>query len=402
VAAPGDTTSSDEGNDPVAAGSQRPAARVGVVGMSIDDPCGVRDHAQRLADGLTGDALACSLHWLSRSHGSLAGERREVRAWAARLDGELEREHADAVLLHYSVFAFSHRGVPLLARPILAALRRSQLPLVTFMHEYAYPWRLGGARGKVWAATQRVVLREVVRSSSVLVVSADARAGWLRSRAWLPDRPIAVAPVFSNLPAAAAQPAPAGASGRATLGLFGYGHEGVDVATVLDALAEVRARAGEVRLSLLGAPGEPSPAASRWRREAGRRGLGEAIEFSGRLPSQELADALAASDVLLFAERGGPTSRKTTLAASLASGRPVVALDGPDSWPQLAGAGGAVIVAPWSRALADAIVVLLEDRAASERQGQLGRSFAERAMSVESSVQVLGAALRAAIDGRQS
>ncbi len=402
MAALGDVTSGGDRAEPIAAGSQRPAARIGVVGVSIDDPCGVRDHAQRLAEGLADDALACSLHWLSRSHGSLTGERRELRAWAARLDGELELERADAVLLHYSVFAFSHRGVPLLVHPILAALARSQLPLVTFMHEYAYPWRLGGARGKVWAATQRVVLREVVRSSSALVVSADTRAGWLRSRAWLPARPISVAPVFSNLPAGAARAAPTGASGAATLGLFGYGHEGVDLATVLDALGDLRARAVDVRLRLLGAPGEPSSAASRWRREAGRRGLSGAIEFSGRLPAQELADALAGCDVLLFAERGGPTSRKTTLAASLASGRPVVALDGPDGWPQLASAGGAVIVAPWSRALADAIVGLLEDRAAGERQGQHGRVFAEQAMSVESSVQVVGGALRAVIDDRQS
>jgi glycosyltransferase involved in cell wall biosynthesis len=369
--------------------------RVATIGISIDDPCGVRDHAALLADGLAADGFTSSLHWLSRSAGPIVAERSELRGWAAAIPGELASEHAEAVLLHYSVFAFAHRGVPIYARPVLAAIRRSRLPLVTFMHEYAYPWQLGGARGKLWAATQRFVLREVVRASSALVASADARAGWLRSRAWLPDRAISVAPVFSNLPATLGpSPAPAGAR---ELGLFGYGHEGVDFSTVLDALRAVRERAGDVRLTLLGAPGSPSPAAARWEREAAARGLAGAIGFSGRLPAQQLADALAACDVLLFAERGGATSRKTTLAASLSSARPVVALDGSNGWSELSRAGAATIVEPHARALADAIERLLADRDERERQGELGRRFAARAMSVENSATVVGAALRRAI-----
>jgi glycosyltransferase involved in cell wall biosynthesis len=387
----------------------RPSApatpRVAVLGISVDDPCGVRDHAAILADALAGAGIACSLHWLSRSGRSLGAERSEVRAWTRALAGELERDRADAVLLHYSVFAFAHRGVPVFTRPALAAIRRSSLPLVTFMHEYAYPWRLGGARGKVWAATQRVALREVVSASDNLVVSADARAEWLRSRAWLARRAISVAPIFSNLPPAAplardarTEASDASAADSAGLiGLFGYGHEGADVVSVLDALRALRERAGEVRLTLLGAPGSRSPAAARWRHAAAERGLQGALEFSGRLPAQELSDALARCDVLLFAERGGATSRKTTLAASLASGRAVVALDGPNGWSELSRARAAVIVEPRGQPLADAITRLLADREARERQGELGRAFAERAMSVEHSAGVVGAALTAAV-----
>jgi glycosyltransferase involved in cell wall biosynthesis len=392
----GDDAAHDRDERPAAGAAEQTAApvRIAVVGLSSDDPCGVRDHAARLADALAGDRLTCSIHWLSRSPGSLRIERAQVRGWAHSLRDELVRARADAVLLHYSVFAFSHRGVPLFARPVLSAVRSSRLPLVTFMHEYAYPWHLGGARGKVWAATQRIALRDVVASSDRLIVSADERAAWLRSRAWLAERPVSVAPVFSNLPRAGELVRP---SEVPTLGLFGYGHEGVDVATVLDALRELRDRAGDVRLMLLGAPGSPSAAAARWQRKAAARGLASAIDFSGRLAAEELTAALAGCDVLLFAERGGPTSRKTTLAASLASGRPVVALDGPATWPQLARTRAVVIVAPWARALADAVAPLLEDRAARERQGRAGREFAARAMSVERSVEIVCDALRAAI-----
>jgi glycosyltransferase involved in cell wall biosynthesis len=369
-------------------------ARVGVIGISIDEPCGVRDHAGLLADALSAEGISCSLHWLSRSDGSLGAARAEARKWVEMVTDELERDRPDAILLHYSVFAFSHRGVPVFTGPLLAALRRLRLPLVSFMHEYAYPWRLGGLRGKVWAVTQRAALVNVVRASATVVVSGDARADWLRGRVWLPHRPTLVAPVFSNLPSAAGG---SQSPGEVRLGLFGYGHEGVAATTVLDALRLLHDRGSELELVLLGAPGRASAAGARWAGAADRRGIPGALSFSGRLPAQELSNALAGCEVLLFAENGGPTSRKTTLAASLASGRPVVALDGPNSWPELLRAEATLLVEPDARSLAKALTSLLEDRGARERQGQLGRAFAEREMSVAHSAGIVAGALGRAI-----
>jgi len=297
------------------------------------------------------------------------------------------------VLLHYSVFAFSHRGLPVLLRPVMSALRGLGIPLVSVMHELAYPWHMGGLRGKAWASSQRLALRSLVRDSAGIVVSADARAEWLRTRAWLPSRPTAVAPVFSNLPAAADAQAPR----RGRLGLFGYAHEGVAVDTVLDALALARASHSELELVLLGAPGHASPAGGRWRQAAAQRGLADALSFSERLPATQLADALAACELLLFAERGGPTSRKTTLAASLASGRPLIALDGPNSWGELRAGRAATIVAAEPSSLAAAIVGLYADGDARTSQGARGREFAERTMSVEHSASVVADALRQAL-----
>jgi glycosyltransferase involved in cell wall biosynthesis len=372
-----------------------PDIRVAVLGVSIDDPCGVRDHAALLAEALGAQGVSCSLHWLSRSGGSLAPEHAEVRDWAQATARELRQDPPQALLLHYSVFALSHRGVPLLLRPVLSALRTLQLPLVGFMHELAYPWRLGGPRGKVWAATQRVALRRLVHDCAGIVVTAEARAEWLRTRAWLPSRPTAVAPVFPNLPGAdrlhAVEP------GR--LGLFGYAHEGVARTVVLDALRLARERHGELRLELLGAPGSSSPAGEGWREAAAGRGLSDALGFSERLPAQQLADALASCELLLFAERGGPTSRKTTLAAALASGRPLVALDGPNGWRELLAARAVRATRPDGPALAEAIVGLLADEDARARLGERGRAFAERTMSVEHSASVVAGALARALGG---
>jgi glycosyltransferase involved in cell wall biosynthesis len=377
-----------------------PGARVDSIGISIDQPCGVRDHAVLLAAALAEGGCSCPLHWLSRRGMALAAERADVRACAQTLTRELRRSPPDALLLHYSVFAFSHRGLPVFVRPVLAALRERNVPRVTFMHEFAYPWHLGGLRGKVWAATQRLALRDVVRSSAAVVVSSDARAEWFLSRPWLPRRPTFVAPVFPNLPAAdaraTAERSPDG-GGVARVGLFGYAHEGVAVDTVLDALRLLREDGAELELVLLGAPGRASPAGAHWEQAAARRALAGTLGFSGRLPAQDLSDELARCTVLLFAERGGPTSRKTTLAASLASGRPVVALDGRNSWTELLQARAAVVAPPDARSLASAIARLVADREERVRQGERGRAFARRAMSVEQSARIVGGALARAI-----
>jgi hypothetical protein len=354
--------------------------RVAVVGVSTSRMCGVRDHAVLLAEALAEEHVECSLHWLWPEGRSFGRARSELRSWTAQLQAALERERYDAVLLHYSVFAHAYRGLPIFVRPLLAALGAPRTPLLTVLHEYAYPWGRGGIRGTAWALTQRAVLFEVMRASSAVVVTADFRARWLASRAWLPRRRTVLAPVFSNLPS----PGPVmPASGL--LGLFGYGHDGAAVSLVLDAMRLLRDQGVQARLVLLGAPGRESPAGEAWLSAAHARDVASLISFSGTLAPQELADALAACQVLLSAEPSGPTSRKTTLAASLASGRPVVALDGPLRWRELVEADAAVVVPASADALAEAVAGLLRDERLREGVGARGRAFAKQQMDVQSS-----------------
>lgn len=356
---------------------------VAVVGVSLASSCGVRDHATLLARGLDESGVACELHWLTRSQRSLRGSREEIGAWAAGVGRELAAAGPPAVLLHYSVFTVSHKGVPLFLRPVLAAARAARAPVAGVLHEFAYPWGYGGWRGGVWAVSQRAALVELVRSCDALMVTAEQRARWLRSRRWLPARPVVSAPVFSNLPA----PAPAARDSRpAQLGLFGFSYQGAAVELVLDALAEVRAARAGTRLLLLGAPGPDSPAGREWAHAASARGLAEAVDFSGRLPAQELSDTLARCEVLLFPDAAGPSSRKGTLAAALASGSPVLALDGPAAWPALVRAGAVALSPPTAAALARELLRLLGDEAARRRLGAAGSEFCGREMSLARSV----------------
>ncbi len=364
----------------------REPVRAAVVGVSEGRTCGVHDHATLLSAALSGENVSCSEHWLWRGERSMGGARSEFHRWAGALAAELDG--ASVAILHYSVFSYSYRGFPLFVRPTLAALRRTGLPLITILHEYVYPWRMGGWHGKAWALTQGALLASVMRASAAVLVTAPARGDWLATRPWLARREIAFAPVFSNLPApdiSKAQPQ----RGDRVIGLFGYAYEGAAVALVLDALRLLHDRGLHAHLELLGAPGRASAAADAWLAGARARGVEQALSFSGVLSPRDLSDALRACDVLLHPEPSGPTSRKGTLAASLASGRAVVAIDGPRRWPELIDADAALVVEPTAAALADGLAGLLADEHRRDALGARGGEFARSAMGVERSAHVV-------------
>ena len=217
----------------------------------------------------------------------------------------------------------------------------------------------------------------------------------------LPSAPPGSHPIPSHLPPAIPShlsPAfaePLGQRTQPVLGLFGYSYQGAALSLVLDAIAQLAKRGVAPRLVLLGAPGRTSAVAGTWVREARVRGIEHALEFSDTLPAQDLSNALAACDLLLFADAAGPSSRKGTLAASLASGRPVLAIDGPRRWLELVWAEAAAVVEPTVSALADAIQELLDDGAAREALGARGRTFAEQRMGVARTAE----AVRGLLDG---
>jgi len=326
--------------------------------------------------------IDCSLHWLERTSGSLGAERAQIAAWRERLAAELGRERPAALLLHYSPFAYSHRGIPIFTRSLLATLRRLRIPLITVLHELAFPWSRHAARQRLWAVTQRAALIDLMRCSSAAVVTLESRADWLRDSRWLPARPIEVLPVFSNLPAPTNGGTPAAPG---TIGLFGYGYEGALMELVLDAIRLLADRQEGVRLRLLGGPGPQSEGGERWRVAAAARGLGAAVEFSGVLPAQQLSDELAACQLLLSAVVNGPTPRKGTIAASLASGRPLVAIDGPETWEPFTAERALMLARPEPGDIAEQVGKLLDDEQLRDRLGADGRSFALRRLSLSGS-----------------
>ena len=135
-------------------------------------------------------------------------------------------------------------------------------------------------------------------------------------------------------------------------------------------------------LRLIGSPGPDSRAGEAWRASAAEMGVAERLSFTGVLGPQPLSDALAAADLLLFADPPGPTSRKGTLAGSLASGTAVIALDGPSTWAELRRAGALTVVPREDSALATEVTRMLGDDRGRAGLGARGRRFAETAMGV--------------------
>lgn len=372
--------------------------RVLVVGVSERPTCGVRDHATLLASELERRGMACEMQWLSRSVGSLGQARREFGAWTRELEERLSRERPDAVVLHYSVFSYSHRGLPLFVAPVMRVLRRSGVPVVSVMHELVFPWRHGGLRGAAWALTQRAALVGVVRVSSAVVVTAEFRAQWLNTRAWLPRRPVGLAPVFSNLPSPEVD-ALAERAGEEVVGLFGYAFEAANIALVLDVIGVLHAHGRATRLLLLGSPGADSDPGRAWSQAAQERGLAEAMSFSGILPAQDLSNAMGGCDVLLYADATGPASRKGTLAGSLASGRPLVAVDGPRRWAEVVDSEAVVLAARTPQAIAEALGRLLADAPARAALGARGGAFARERMGLARTGEVVAGFLGTATRG---
>jgi glycosyltransferase involved in cell wall biosynthesis len=115
-----------------------------------------------------------------------------------------------------------------------------------------------------------------------------------------------------------------------------------------------------LRVLLLGAPGEHGPHAERWRAAAREAGMVDALEFTGVIGASDLASALAATDVVILPDLGGPSSRRGVLAAALALGKATVAVDGPERWQELVDAGAVSLAPPNIEGLAEAVRRLLE------------------------------------------
>ncbi len=374
-----------------------PPLRMAAIGMSTGETCGVRDHATLLAEALARENVSCSMHWLQRSRSSFAGERSQISSWARELADELSSEEPDALLLHYSVFSHSHRGIPLFVPRMLAALRETSIPLISFLHEYAFQQRgRASLQSRVWGLSQRGALLGLMRASTAAIVTVEERVDWFASRRWLPARPLAFAPVFSTLPPPSGRAA--GEREGLRLGLFGYSCRPAIMSLVLDALALAREHGFPVELMLLGSPGPRSAVGETWMSAARSRSLEHALRFSGTVSPQELSDMLAGCDLLLFADGPGPTSRKTTLAGSLASGTAVVATDGHGTWRQLIEAEALELAEPRPDALAGAIERLLADESSRVVLGARGRAFAEQSMGAARSAAVVAGLIDDVLD----
>ena len=350
--------------------------RLLVMGASESPVCGLRDYNRVLQMALGQLGVEVETTWLERD--SRAGFRAmisETRAWSARVRSAVAHLRPDWVLWHYVPMTYGYRGVPYLVPFAIPRLARSDPPLVPLLHELIYPWGRRGWKGAVYAATTRAALFGVLRASSGVVVTTEERQKWLERCQWAPRRPVGLTPVFSNIPVMSRGPRASSGEARApALGVFGFGSEGYLVDVVTAAVAILRTRGLPARLVLIGSPGPVGSEGERWRESAQRYG-GFLPEFTGVLEPGPLSAALSDLDILLQPDEAGPTSRRSTLAAGLAHGLPIVGFDTPTAWQRLVHERAAALVPPSPRTLAHLLEGLLRDGAARAELGARAARF---------------------------
>lgn len=364
-----------------------------VVGISQDLTCGVRDHARRLSAALEQTGVRITTVW----HTVPAGDSPRLTQLANEVLQRWREERADAILLHYSVFSFSWHGVPIGMPGFAARLRLLGAPIVLFAHELAYPWRQRGWRGAVHAVTQRIALVPLLAASTSVVLTTPDRVHWLRTRRWLPNRLLSFAPVFSTIDPYELGPDVEQEPCR--VGLFSFSADAPTAHLVTAAVADVAELVPEVHLVLIGAPGPASLAGQQWQGAAAVTRC--RLSFTGIGDETEVSRQIAACALIAFPDPSGPTTRRTSLAAALAHGKPVIALRGSQVWEEFVDSEVLAIVAPNRGALAAEVRRLLGDRVARVELGLRAREFYENRLSVQSTATTVMRTIQEAISARQ-
>jgi len=364
--------------------SREESLRLLVVGASTTPVCGVRDYAQVTGRAFRETGADLEFVWWERNTGwSRSRTLSERAAWLEQV-ADASARRPDRIVWHYSVFAWGTHGVPTLVPGTARGLSRLGVPILLVAHELVFPFGRGGIRGRVWATTQRSALMWPLRVSNAVVVTTEDRLRWLQTRRWLPERPARFLPVCSNVPPgdSSSQTHSSAQSSRAlVVGVFGFGAVGALARETMDAVARLRADVGEVRALLIGAPGEKGADADRWRASASEAGIPDALTFTGVLPLEELARALAGVDVLVLPDPAGPSSRRGTVAAALALAKPTVAVDGPERWEQLVEERALALARPSSEGLAEVTGSLIRSRDRRRALGAQAGAFYERLMA---------------------
>jgi glycosyltransferase involved in cell wall biosynthesis len=166
-----------------------------------------------------------------------------------------------------------------------------------------------------------------------------------------------------------AEPAEIASAGRiGYLGVMGE-QEGLDL--FLDAFEIVLARRPEARAVLVGDGAQRGRIAA----DATRRGLGEAVRLTGRLPDAEMKTALSGVDVCVNPDRPSALSDLSTMnkvIEYMALGKPIVQFEGTEG--RVSARDAALYAAPGDvEDFARKVLLLLEDAPLRAEMGAAGR-----------------------------
>ncbi len=361
-----------------------------VVGLVPSGPSGVKDYGHALARELGRRGLNVGELWFQNDGVKLDSS---IRSSVRLLARAFSIPRCSVVLWQYSPFAYAVRGVPLPGIFLGIVLRARHIPVVTVLHELAYPWGRRGLAGRLFSLTQHAALLPVLAGSSAVVVTTDQRARMLRKWRWPPARPpVHVVPVFSTMMIGGAPNQSEAEDNSPRLGIIGYASDGVQAELFFDAMRHLKSLAG-LRVILLGGPGPLAEGGKRWVQLARTAGMEDLIEFTGVIPLAALSVQVSSCAVITLLDEEGPSSRRTMLAAALALGRPTVSTDGRNRWVDAIEKGAIAVVPPDADLLGKALRRLFEDP--DERSAMSARAYEyyAREMSIEKAGESIAAVI---------
>ncbi|MCU1667611.1 MAG: hypothetical protein JWP40_538 [Blastococcus sp.] len=379
--------------------------RVGLVCGHFDPARdGVADYTRHLAEHLRSagcEVLICTAHRYARTPGA------EVVGVTDRWDvpGVLRAGHAlgqlalDVVHVQFapSAFGFS-RAVGLL--PLLLP---AGTPVLATLHEYGVRVTegVGGRlRSALWSTMERrgCADRETLVltvKAARLLVTAPEHADVVKARFAHRGLEVTHVPIAPNIPLARVDGEDIPSAVRASLGLppdvllalfFGFLHPVKGLERLVEAVATVRRVLPDLRLVLAGGaeshsvPEGDAAAMRRGLEDAARRhGVEHRVIFTGYLREDDVSRLFRAADVAVFPFDAGVTAKSGSLLAALAHGVPTIATARPGELDRPTEVEGVLRVPPRNTAaLADALRLVLCDRALATRLAAAGKSCAAR------------------------
>lgn len=320
----------------------------------------------------------------------------------------LKEDPPDAIVLHYTDWIYGHPMVTWL--PTLVDELGPRPRFITLFHNHihlALPEGAGqtaaGVRG--WWQRQRGLHwhGSLLRKSDNIVVLAEWHRRWLIELEPECESRCATVPVFSFL-------SPTGQSRKQCrkamdfdsrsfwISFYGYVYGDKDLSTLFRAVALLRGRGEDARVLMIGgAPEGREKYDSEWRRLAEEAGIAGFVRSLGRHSSfaEEPSVALSACDVCVLPFRGGAGTRRSSLAAALAHGVPVLSTLGPETPHELLDRDGLILFRPGdSLGLARELETLLQDEGKRARHSEGALQLHAECFSFERAMESFDSLLR--------
>ena len=208
---------------------------------------------------------------------------------------------------------------------------------------------------------------------------------------WVPQAEVRVVPLLFDLAPFQTMPGPAPVTkafpdvitDEPLILFLSRLHVKKGIELLIDAVADLEARSIPGRVVIAGGAYQQSYE-DELQAIVKARGLAHRIFFLGFVTGIEKISLYDAADLFVL-----PTSQENfgfVLFEALAAGLAVITTKGADTWPEMKASGGAVIVDPDPKALADSMERLLADPDLRTEMGRNGRAWVFENLSAESGV----------------